>query len=144
LVHLGNDVGRPAHIIAKMNQLEDRGICEALIRASQAGVEIDLLVRGFCVLRPGMPGMTEHIRIVSVIGRFLEHSRIFYFQNGAEDPLGGSFYIGSADWMERNLDDRVEAVVPIETARLRERLWRILQIPLRDQRQAWDMQPDGT
>ena len=88
--------------------------------------------------------MSERIRIMSVIGRFLEHSRIFYFQNGADDPLAGSFFIGSADWMERNLSDRVEAVVPIEAPGLRERLWRILQIMLHDQRQAWDMKPDGS
>ncbi len=136
--------GRPAHIIAKMNQLEDRGICEALLRASQAGVEIDLIVRGLCMLPPGVPGVSEHIRIVSVIGRFLEHSRIYYFQGGARDPLDGSFHIGSADWMRRNLSERVEAITPIEPRPLRERLWEILQIMLRDQRQAWDMQPDGS
>jgi polyphosphate kinase len=136
--------GRPSGIIAKLNQLEDRGICEALVRASQAGVEIELIVRGLCVLRPGLPGLTEHIRISSVIGRFLEHSRIFYFRNGEDDPLAGSFYIGSADWMERNLSKRVEAVAPIESRSLRERLWRILQVMRHDQRQAWDMQPDSS
>jgi polyphosphate kinase len=136
--------GRPARIIGKMNQLEDRAVCDALVAASQAGVEIDLIVRGFCTLPPGIPGVSEHIRITSVIGRFLEHSRIFYFQNGEEDPLAGAFYIGSADWMERNLSDRVEAVAPIEALPLRERLWRILQIMLHDQRQAWDMQSDGS
>lgn len=139
-----HQAGRPAHIIGKMNQLEDRAICEALLRASRAGVDIDLIVRGFCVLRPGVPCISDHIRIISVIGRFLEHSRIFYFRNGAEDPLNGDFFIGSADWMERNLSDRVEAVTPVEAPRLRERLWRILQIMLRDRRQAWDMQPDGS
>jgi polyphosphate kinase len=136
--------GRPCGILAKINQLEDRGICEALVRASQAGVEIDLMIRGLCVLRPGVPGMTDHIRISSVIGRFLEHSRIFYFRSGEEDPLVGSFFIGSADWMERNLSKRVEAIAPIESRALRERLWRILQVMRQDHRQAWDMQPDGS
>jgi polyphosphate kinase len=136
--------GRPAHIIAKMNQLEDHAICEALVRASRAGVEIDLIVRGLCILPPGVPGTTERVRTISVIGRFLEHSRIYYFRNGEEDPLAGSFYIGSADWMERNLSRRVEAIAPIEARPLRERLWRILQVMLHDRRQAWDMQPDGS
>ncbi len=136
--------GRPARILAKMNQLEDREICTALSRASQAGVPVDLIVRGFCVLAPGVSGLTENIRISSIIGRFLEHSRIFYFQNGAERPQDAAFYIGSADWMHRNLSERVEAVTPVETPALRERLWEILQIMLEDQRQVWDMQPDGT
>jgi polyphosphate kinase len=136
--------GRPARILAKINQLEDRQVCEALARASQAGVEIELIVRGLCVLAPGVPGVTEHVRVTSVIGRFLEHSRIFYFQNGTEDPLDGSFYIGSADWMERNLSGRVEAVTPVESRPLRDRLWRILQIMRNDHRQAWDMRPDGS
>ncbi|MBV9124233.1 MAG: polyphosphate kinase 1, partial [Planctomycetes bacterium] len=91
--------GRPARIIGKMNQLEDRATIEALLRASQAGVEIDLIIRGFCTLAPGIPGVSDRIRVSSVIGRFLEHSRIYYFQNGAEDPIQGEFYIGSADWM---------------------------------------------
>jgi polyphosphate kinase len=136
--------GRPGRIIAKMNSLEDRGICRALYRASQAGVEIDLIVRGFCCLKPGVPGLSDHIRVISVIGRFLEHSRIFYFRGGAEDPLDGQFFIGSADWMYRNLLARVEAVTPVESRPLREKCWEILDILLRDQRQAWDMQPDGT
>ncbi len=136
--------GRPARIIAKMNQLQDQAICEALVRASQAGVPIELIVRGFCVLPPGVPGWTENIRLSSILGRFLEHSRIYYFQDGQEDPLAGSYFIGSADWMERNLSDRVEAITPIEARPLRERLWEILQIMRNDYRQAWDMQPDGT
>jgi polyphosphate kinase len=136
--------GRPARIIAKMNQLEDRQVCHALVKASQAGVDIDLIVRGICVLPPGVPGVSDHIRIISTLGRFLEHSRIFYFQNGADDPLGGLFYIGSADWMERNLSERVEAVTPVEQRPLRQRLWAILQLHLRDHRQAWDMLQDGT
>ena len=136
--------GRPARIIAKMNQLEDRTICQALARASQAGVSIDLIVRGFCVLPPGVPDFTEHIRVISVIGRFLEHSRIYYFQNGVADPTQGDYFIGSADWMERNLSRRVEAIAPIEASALRQRLWQILQLLLADHRQAWDMRPDGS
>jgi polyphosphate kinase len=136
--------GQPARIIAKMNSLADTEIVRALYRASQVGLEIDLIVRGVCTLRPGVPGMSERIRVISVIGRFLEHSRIFYFQNGTTDPLGGEFYIGSADWMYRNLEHRVEAVVPIEDHVLREKLWAILNIMLQDRRQAWEMQADGS
>jgi polyphosphate kinase len=136
--------GRPARIVAKMNQLQDEPMCAALVKASQAGLPIDLFVRGFCVLPPQVPGLTDTIRIVSVIGRFLEHSRIYYFQNGNEDPLAGDYFIGSADWMERNLSDRVEAVTPIELRPHRERLWEFLEIMRRDHRQAWDMRPDGT
>ena len=135
--------GRPARILAKMNQLEDPAICQALVRASQAGLSIDLLVRGFCTLAAGVKGTTDNIRIVSVIGRFLEHSRIYYFQNGAADPLDGPFFIGSADWMSRNLSNRVEAIAPVEARPLRERLWEIFQIMLRDRREAWDQLPDG-
>jgi polyphosphate kinase len=136
--------GRPAQIIAKMNSLEDLSICRALYRASQAGVSIDLIVRGFCCLRPGVPGLSENIRVISVIGRFLEHSRIFFFRNGVENPVDGEYYIGSADWMYRNLLGRVELVTPIEDKPLREKCRQILQVMLADQRQAWDMQPDGT
>jgi polyphosphate kinase len=136
--------GKPAHIIAKMNSLEERKVVRALYKASQAGIRIDLIVRGFCTLKPGVPGLSENIRVVSVIGRFLEHSRVFYFRNGADDPVDGEFYIGSADWMYRNLLARVEAVVPIEGRALRERLWEVLQVMLNDPRQAWDMQPDGS
>ncbi|MCL2701701.1 MAG: polyphosphate kinase 1 [Phycisphaerae bacterium] len=136
--------GGLAHIVAKMNSLEDVDICRALYRASQAGVEIDLIVRGFCCLVPGLPGWSDRIRVTSVIGRFLEHSRIFYFRNGAKDPADGEFYIGSADWMYRNLQARVEAVTPIEPAPLRARCWQILRLLLTDHRQAWDLQPDGT
>jgi polyphosphate kinase len=136
--------GRPARIIAKLNQLEDREVCEALVRASGAGLPIDLIVRGFSVLAAGVPGATDNVRIISVIGRFLEHSRIYFFQNGSQDPLGGEFYIGSADCMRRNLSERVEAVTPVEAAPLRARLWEILDVMLRDHRQAWDMRPDGS
>ncbi len=136
--------GDPARIVAKMNQLEDDRICRALAAASRAEVPIDLIVRGFCTLAPGIPGLTESIRISSVVGRFLEHARIFHFADGKEDPLEGAFYIGSADWMSRNLSYRVEAIVPIEDRRLKERLWELLQVNLRDHRCRWDLQHDGT
>jgi len=135
---------RPGRIIAKMNQLEDRGVMDALYRASMAGVQVDLIVRGFCCLRPGVPGLSDNIRVRSVVGRFLEHSRIFWFQGGRDDPLEGDFYIGSADWMYRNLQTRVEAATPIEERALRGQLWEILQICLDDCASAWQMQPDGT
>jgi polyphosphate kinase len=135
--------GRPARIIAKMNQLEDKQVCEELIVASREGLPIDLVIRGFCCLRPGVPGETETIRIRSIIGRFLEHSRIFYFTNGASDPCDGDFYIGSGDWMERNLSWRVEVVVPVMAPALRQRLWEILEINLSDRRQAWVMTSSG-
>jgi len=136
--------GKAARIIAKMNALEDRKICRALYQASQAGVKIDLIVRGFCVLRPGVSGMSENISVISIIGRFLEHSRIFYFRNAAVDEIDGEFIIGSADWMYRNLLARVEAAAPIEKRPLRERLWEILKILLKDHRQAWEMRSDGS
>jgi len=132
------DPNRPT-VIAKMNSLEDRGIIKKLYEASQAGVRIKLVVRGFCTLRPGVPGLSENITVVSVIGRFLEHSRIFYFHNKGESE----YYIGSADWMYRNLDSRVECITPITDPILQGRLKQTLDIVLNDQRQAWDMQPDG-
>jgi polyphosphate kinase len=135
--------GRPSRIIAKMNQLEDPEIVEALCKASQAGVSIDLIIRGFCCLRPGVEGITETIRIRSIIGRFLEHSRIFYFANGFDEPLDGDFFIGSADWMNRNLSKRIEVVTPVRSPGPRQRLWTILDICLRDQRQAWVLHSDG-
>jgi polyphosphate kinase len=136
--------GRPARIVAKMNQLEDPAICRALIEASGAGVPIDLIVRGFCCIRPGVAGITDKMRVRSIIGRFLEHSRIFHFAAGSADPLQGEFLIGSADWMSRNLTRRIEVITPIENRSLRERLWEILQICLADERQAWTLEPDGT
>lgn len=135
--------GRQGRIIAKMNQVEDLMICRALVAASRAGVSIDLVVRGFCCLLPGVPGWTDNIRVRSIVGRFLEHSRIFYFANGAVEPLQGDFYIGSADWMYRNLSLRVEAAVPIAAPALRARLWEILDSALRDRRQAWEMDSEG-
>ncbi len=105
---------------------------------------IDLIARGFCCLRPGVAGLTENLRVRSIIGRFLEHGRVFHFANGEEDPLDGEFYIGSADWMDRNLSRRVEAIAPVENRHLRERLWEVLQVQLADERNAWQMQSDGT
>jgi len=139
-----SEAGRPGRIIAKLNQVDDLEITSALVAASRAGVRIDLIVRGFCCLRAGVPGWTENVHVRSIVGRFLEHSRIYYFSNGEEDPLAGEFYIGSADWMMRNLSQRVEAATPINDRPLRERLWEILQACLEDSRQAWVMQPDGT
>lgn len=135
--------GRPSQIIAKFNNMEENDIAVALYHASQKGTEVDLLVRGFCCLRPRVPGLSEKVRVSSIIGRFLEHSRIFYFRNGAQDPLDGEFYLGSADWMYRNLHARVEAVVPILDRGLREKAWEILQLYLKDQRQTWQMTADG-
>ena len=131
--------GRKGRIIAKMNALDDNAIIQELYRASQAGVEIDLIVRGHTRMRPGLPGVSENIRIVSIIGRFLEHSRIYYFRNGGDPDI----YIGSADWMRRNLDDRVEVVVPVEDDVARDRLKRTLKFCLEDNRQAWDLGSDG-
>ncbi|HWE02165.1 MAG TPA: polyphosphate kinase 1 [Tepidisphaeraceae bacterium] len=136
--------GKPARIVAKMNALEERKVCRALYRASQAGVRIDLIVRGFCTLRPGVAALSENIRVSSIIGRFLEHSRIFYFRNAAAAEIDGEFYIGSGDWMYRNLLARVEATCPIQQRPLKERVWHILQVLLNDRRQAWDMLGDGS
>ena len=136
--------GRPARIIAKMNQLEDPEIIAALCEASGAGVAIDLVIRGLCCLRPGIAGHSESIRVRSIIGRFLEHSRIFHFAAGHDDPLDGEFYIGSADWMFRNLSRRVEVVAPITSPGPKQRLWEILDLCLRDHRQAWLLNSDGS
>ena len=131
------DAGR---IVAKVNGLEDPEIVRELYEAGQAGVEIDLIVRDICRLRPGIEGLSDSIRVHSVVGRFLEHSRIFYFENGG-DP---EYYIGSADWMTRNLDYRVEAVAPVEDVTLREQLRFVLEVMLTDNVKRWEMQPDGT
>jgi polyphosphate kinase len=130
----------PGRIIAKMNQVEDREIMLRLYQASKAGVQIDLIIRGFCCLRPGLPGVSENIRVTSAIGRLLEHTRIFYFRNGGEEE----YYIGSADWMYRNLDRRVEAITPVSSPTLQAELRDLLDAHLRDRRQTWDLQPDGT
>jgi len=136
------DPNRPT-IIAKMNSLEDRSIIRKLYEASRAGVRIKLIVRGFCTLRPGVAGLSENITVQSVIGRFLEHSRIFYFHNDDAGEGKAEYYIGSADWMYRNLDNRVECITPITNTVLQARLKQILDIMLGDRRQAWDMQSDG-
>ena len=142
IVHAKKD--QPARIIAKMNSLDDREMIQALYEASEAGVKIDLIVRGFCCLRPGVKGHSENIRVFSVIGRFLEHSRVFYFQNGEKDPLNGEFLIGSADWMHRNLATRVEAVAPVEEHSQKDRIFDFLQTLIEDHRQGWEMRSDGT
>lgn len=133
-------VGKKGRIIAKMNSIVDEQIIEALYDASRAGVEIDLIVRGICCLRPGIPGASDNIRVISVIGRFLEHSRLFYFANDSEPE----YYIGSADWMTRNFDRRVEAIVPVDDVLLHEKLHSILTTSLTDNREAWDLAPDGS
>ena len=131
--------GRPGRIVAKMNSLVDAGAITALYEASQAGVEIDLIIRGICCLRPGIAGVSDRIRVISIVGRFLEHSRIWKFGNaGAEE-----FYIGSADWMPRNFDRRVEAIAPVEGATLHARLRSLLDTCLADNRQAWELHADG-
>ena len=132
--------GRGGRIIAKMNALVDPDVIAALYRASQAGVEIDLIVRGICCLLPGLRGVSERIRVVSIIGRFLEHSRIAYFSNGGNPE----YYIGSADWMPRNFDRRVEAMAPIDDVAWHDRLQRVLETCLTDNRQAWELGADGT
>jgi polyphosphate kinase len=131
--------GKPARIIAKMNGMEDPKLTRKLYEASQAGVSIDLIVRGNCRIRPGLPGISENIRVLSVIGRFLEHSRIWFFENDGKPR----YLLGSADWMKRNLSNRVEAIVPIEDPRLQEQIRNVLDVSLNDCRQAWEMLPDG-
>src|SRR3982075_1542713 len=132
--------GRPGgRIIIKVNNLIDPDIIEALYSASQAGAQIDLIVRSMCALRPGVPGMSERIRVRSIVGRFLEHSRIFVFGDGAE----AEYHLGSSDLMQRNLDRRVEAVVPVTDTKLRERLSQILEIAFADDVLAWALCPDG-
>jgi polyphosphate kinase len=131
--------GRPARIVGKMNALVDADVIEALYRASRAGVDIALVCRGICCLRPGVPEVSDRISVVSIIGRFLEHSRIWQFANGGAEE----FYIGSADWMPRNFERRVEAVAPVEDPTLHPRLRSLLRVCLEDNRQAWDLGPDG-
>lgn len=132
--------GRSGRIIAKMNSLVDPLMIAVLYEASQAGVHIDLIIRGICCLRPGLKHVSENIRVISIVGRYLEHSRVFYFQNDGSDEV----YIGSADWMTRNLDRRVEAVTPIEDPGLAKDLQEILGILMSDNRQAWELQSDGS
>ena len=132
--------GRRARVVAKVNALEDPGIVRELYAAARAGVKVDLIVRDICRLRPGLAGLSENVTVRSVVGRFLEHSRIFYFENGG-DP---EYYVGSADWMTRNLDNRVEAIAPVEDPTTREQLRFVLEVMLADNRRAWVMNADGS
>ena len=132
--------GRPAHVIIKCNAITDPSVVRLLYRASQAGVKIDLIIRGVCVLRPGVPGVSENITVRSIVGRFLEHSRIWYFENDGKPEV----YIGSADLMERNLNKRVEAVCPVRDTELAQFLRHVvLEAYLRDNVRARILQPDG-
>jgi polyphosphate kinase len=132
--------GRPAHIIAKFNRLADLQIIEKLYEVSRAGVQVDLIVRGICMLRPGIPGLSENIRVRSVVGRFLEHSRVFWFSNGGDDEV----YIGSADWMSRNLRNRIEVVAPVTEPNAKRYLRDVLlDTYLSDNTKARELQPDG-
>jgi polyphosphate kinase len=133
--------GRPARIAVKINRLADVEIIRALYRASQAGVPIDLVVRGVCMLRPGVPGLSETITVRSIVGRFLEHSRVYYFANGGEEEV----YTGSADWMSRNFDRRVEIVAPVDEPDLK-RYFKdvVLASYLRDNVKARRLLPDGS
>jgi polyphosphate kinase len=132
--------GRGGRIRAKLNGLADCSVIGALYSASQAGVDVELVVRGICMLRPGIPGLSERIRVVSVLGRFLEHARIYQFANGGEEP---EYYVGSADWRPRNLRRRIEVVAPVDDAAARARLDGILDRELADP-EAWTLQSDGT
>jgi polyphosphate kinase len=133
--------GRPARIIAKLNRLADANLIQTLYEASQAGVSIDLIIRGICMLRPGVPGLSENIRVRSIVGRFLEHSRVMYFENDGNEEA----YIGSADWMVRNLNRRVEVVCPVNDPQLRAYLKdEVLGAYLRDNVNARELQPDGS
>ncbi|MGB0683426.1 MAG: polyphosphate kinase 1 [Magnetovibrionaceae bacterium] len=130
----------PGLIRLKTNALEDADIARALYKASQAGVEVELLVRDTCRVRPGLKGLSENIKVVGIVGRFLEHARIYYFQNGGEEE----YFIGSADLMRRNLESRVEVITPVEQPSLQAELKKILDLQMSDPRQAWDMQADGS
>lgn len=136
--------GNEAHIIVKCNNLEDHDLVNVLYAASGAGVKIDLIIRGICTLRPGVKDLSSNIRVVSIVDQLLEHSRIFYFRNGSLDPAKGDFYIGSADWMYRNLLARVEVITPIDEQSLKSKLWETLDLNLKCPNNAWNMQSDGS
>jgi polyphosphate kinase len=123
-----------------MNALEDAEIARALYEAARAGVVVDLIVRDSCRVRPGVPGLSETIRVISIVGRFLEHARIYYFRNGGEEE----YYIGSADAMKRNLEYRVEVLAPVESPPLRAELKALLDVQWNDRRSAWEMRADGS
>ncbi|MHC4958898.1 MAG: polyphosphate kinase 1 [Planctomycetota bacterium] len=137
----GHSEENPGLIRIKTNALEDADVARALYEASQAGVQVDLLVRDSCRVRPGIPGLSENIRVFGIVGRFLEHARIYYFRNGGENE---QYYIGSADCMKRNLESRVEFLAPVEDPALREDLRAFIETQLHDERGAWQMQPDGS
>jgi polyphosphate kinase len=132
--------GRPARIILKLNSLVDPACVAALYGASQAGVAVDLIIRGICSLWPGVDTVSEGIRVRSIVGQYLEHSRVFHFANDGRPE----WYIGSADLMERNLDRRVEAIVPVEDLEAQERIRRVLEVMLADDRRSWQLCSDGT
>ncbi len=131
---------RPGLIQFKMNALEDADITRALYEASKDGVRVDMIVRDTCRFRPGIPGLSESARVISIVGRFLEHTRIYYFQNGGDEE----YFIGSADCMKRNLESRVEVVTPVESESLRAELREMLDSQLGDYRNGWEMQSDGS
>ncbi|MDE2879626.1 polyphosphate kinase 1 [Candidatus Palauibacter soopunensis] len=133
------EAGRKGRMIMKMNGLDDPKVIRALYAASAAGVKIDLIVRGQCRLRPEIPGFSENIRVRSIVGRFLEHDRIFWWENDGKPEV----WIGSADWRRRNLDDRVEVMLPVRDKRIRKRLRKTLRFALRDNQRAWELQPTG-
>ena len=132
--------GQKAHIIAKMNSLCDRDIIAALYSASAAGVKIDLIIRGICCLKVGIPGVSENITVRSIVGNFLEHARIFYFYSGGNEEV----FMGSADWMPRNLEKRVEIVFPVEDEQIKKEVMHILDIQMKDNVKASILQADGT
>lgn len=132
--------GKEGYILVKVNALTEPKIMKALFKASRSGVKIDLLIRGICCLKPGIPGLSENIRVRSIIGRFLEHTRVFYFHNEGK----GDVYCASADWMSRNLINRVETCFPIENKKLSERVKEELDWYLKDNCQSWELKPDGS
>jgi polyphosphate kinase len=136
--------GKPARIAAKMNAFADTDLADRLYLASQMGVKVDLIVRGFSCIRPGVPGMSENIRVLSIVGRFLEHARFFHFSAGKSDPAQGDWHIGSPDWMHRNLNNRVEAAAPVRDPALKAKLASTLGAMLSDRRYAWKQNPDGS